>query len=201
MKGPIRKFSDEQLLELATLDNAVLETARGYYGLKLFNEAATELSRASRFAATRDDFLEIRSLIHGAKGQWRESLACADAMIEQTLDNATAHCLKAEAVKHLNGVESAYQVLMDALWRFPKSALANFNLSCFAAKAGNLRKARRHLIKCFRDAVNTDNDGFFQSLAVFDEDLRAIWSEIPRMNEVARRLYQLRRRNYSSATC
>src|ERR1017187_2670147 len=145
----MNRYTDEELLEIAIQDEQILETARGFYGLNLYDDAEVELSKASPFADGRTDFLEIRSLIYAAKGQWLRSLDCADAIIEGDPDEGMGYILRADAVRQIqdDGVQAAYKILADVVDRFPDCLTPKYNLACFSAVSGNLRAARKWLIK------------------------------------------------------
>lgn len=87
----MNQYTEAELFGLAIQDEHILEFARGYYGLSLYEDAEAELSNASLFTRSRTDFLELRSQIHGAKGEWLKSLECADKIIEQEPDDAMGY--------------------------------------------------------------------------------------------------------------
>jgi len=186
------RYTVAQVHELAIQDKQRLECARGYYGLKLYADAEAELSNASPFSRSRTDFLELRSLIYAAKGEWLESLLCADEIIAKEPDNAMGYILRADAVRQLEdgGLRAAYKILADVVDKFHDCLTPKYNLACFACASGNLRTARKWLIKTFRDAIGTEYQGFYQNLAFYDPDLKLLWRELSRINEVALRLNQ-----------
>ena len=56
----MNQYTEAELFELAIQDEHILEFARGYYGLSLYDDAEAELSNASLFTRSRTDFLELR---------------------------------------------------------------------------------------------------------------------------------------------
>ena len=183
-----KRYSKIQLFEVAAQDILHLDAAHGWVGLKLYQEAQAELAKASPFAKTLVEYMEIQSLIHAANHQWRESLEYAEAMIIEEPDNEFGYQFRADAVRHLKGAAVAYENLAGVIWKFPDSPLVRFNLSCFACVGGELFSARKLLVQTFRLAEKTGEVGFFKNLAIADADLKKLWPEVGRIIEAAQRL-------------
>jgi hypothetical protein len=81
------------------------------------------------------------------------------------------------------GIQSAYKTLRPAADRITDSLTILFNLGCYSCALGRLDEARTWLEKTFKEAVNTDFDGFYQRLAADDLHLKELWPEIPHLGE------------------
>ena len=192
--SPIGRITFAELFALVLQDNQMLEVARGYYELKMYTDAEAELLNGSFFTRKRSDYLELRGLIHLARGEFQKSLGCADEIIVQEPDDAMGYILRACAVQHLKdgGARASYKILADVVDKFDDCLSPKYNLGCFAAASGNLRAARKWLIRTFAAAIGTEFDGHYQNLAFKDTDLEPLWRELSRINEAALRLYQRR---------
>ena len=187
-----RRYTHQQLFEIATQDILHLDAAQGWIGLNLYQEAQAELAKASPFAKMLVEYMEIQSVIHAANHQWRKSLEYAEAMIIEEPDNEFGYQFRADAIRHLKGAAVAYENLAGVIGKFPASPLVKYNLGCYACVGGKLFSARRLLVQTFRLAQVTDNVIFFRNLAQTDEDLRPLWPEISRIKEIASRLNRTR---------
>ena len=190
----MRRFTDEQLVEIALQDLAILNTARGFCGLKMYKDAKDELTRASHFSKTLADYLEIWSLIHAQHDEWHESLRCAEAMIIEEPDNEFGYQFRADSIRHLKDPQAAYKNLAEVVERFPASPLVRFNLACFACLSGRHFLARKKLIQTFLLAEKTEEVDFFHNLALNDLDLKPLRSEVSRIIEFSSKLNQQRER-------
>jgi len=193
----MRKFTDQQLEEIAHRDLAILNTVRGFCGLKMYQDAKDELAKASIFSKTLADFLEIHSLISAENNQWRESLRCAEAMIAEEPENEFGYQFRADAIRHIHGASAAFENLAEVVQKFPASPLIRFNLACFASVSGNLFSARKNLIQSFLLADKTGEVDFFHNLALNDMDLKPLWPEVSRIIEISSKLNQQRERKSS----
>lgn len=191
-----RRYSYKQLFEVATQDILHLDAAHGWVGLNLYQEAQAELAKASPFAKSLVEYMEIQSLIHAANHQWRESLEYAEAMIIEEPDNEFGYQFRADAIRHLKGAAVAYENLAGVIGRFPASPLVKYNLGCYACVGGKLFSARKLLIQMFQLAEKTDDGILFRNLAQTDEDLKLLWRELPRIKEIASRLNRTKILNF-----
>ena len=187
----MRRFSDEQLEEIAHQDLAILETARGYYGLRLYDEAVAEIRKVSQFAKKDACYLELRALLHAAKYEWGSSLDCAYHLVQAEPDKPTGLLLKANALGHIkytNARKAEYNTLVDVVGKFPDNAVAKLKLAAVECRNGRLFSARRCLIKSFIHAGKNGEQKFHHNLALDEQDLKPLWRELPRIKEIASRL-------------
>ena len=186
------RFTDIQIAELSPQDFAVLKTARGWFGLKLYDEVATELAKASPGAFQHPDFLEIRSLLHAVKFEWMKSLILAYQLTETAPRSPYGFCLRADAIRNIRfgGPAAAYESLVEVVGRFPGCALIKFNLAGFACEKGSLFTARRFLAKAFKLAAKSGELTFYRNLALTKSEFQPLWAEIPRIIEIAQRAYK-----------
>jgi hypothetical protein len=186
-----RRYTYKQLYEIATQDVEILETASGYYGLRLYDEAVAEIRKASLFATQDACYLELRALLHAAKYEWGASLDCAYHLVHADPDSPTGLLLKANALGHIkytSARKAEFNTLVDAVGKFPDSAVAKLKLAAVECRNGRLFSARRCLIKSFIHAGKNGEQNFHHNLALDEQDLKPLWRELPRIKEIASRL-------------
>jgi len=184
------KFTDIQIVELSPQDFAVLKTARGWFGLKLYDEVAAELAKVSPVALQHPDFLELRALLHATRFEWMKSLICAYQLTEAAPASPYGYCLRADAVRNIRfgGAAAAYESLVEVVGRFPGCALIKINLAGFACEKGSLFTARRFLAKAFKLAAKSGELTFYRNLALTKSEFQPLWAEIPRIIEITHRV-------------
>jgi hypothetical protein len=183
---------------LSTEDKNALQFARGYYGLEMYAAAEAELKRGSGRSQQHPDYLELWSLLHASRGEWTKSLECAELLIEAEPNHPAGFNLKADAIRrtHPDGALAAYQVLIEVVGQFPWCGYLKYNLCCHLATARRLTLARRWLVRCFRDSIGSNDEGYYQNVAYRDPDLRPLWPELSRINEIAVRLNERNKRKW-----
>lgn len=79
----------------------------------------------------------------------------------------------AYTTRRAQSMEAARQILETARPRFPGVSVIPYNLACYACQSGRLEEAR----KLLSEAAQMDEKAL--RLAAEDDDLRALWPELP----------------------
>jgi hypothetical protein len=187
-------MTESELHEVATQDIALLNTARGYYGLNMIADAEAELLLASRFSQELPEFIQLWGFIFAKKKEWGRSLDCANNLVALQPENQSGHLLKADAIRHIKycGPRAAFASLLKVAGQFPDCPVVSYNLGCYAAVNENLFSARRFIIQMLQKAEKTGEINYFRYASLNDEDLKPLWPELGRMKDIAHRLNRIK---------
>ena len=105
-------------------------------------------------------------------GRWSDAAAVARKLRERYPSEAAFSIQLAYATRRTESLESARDILLDALKRFPKIAVIPFNLACYECRLGQLEKAMDYLARAFK------LDATFHDQALEDEDLKPLWDKL-----------------------
>ena len=76
------------------------------------------------------------------------------------------------AVRRLDSLVAARDILLEAVERFPGDAMTHFNLGCYSCQLGNIEQAKTRVGKAI------ELDAKFKLLALDDADLEPLWKQI-----------------------
>jgi Flp pilus assembly protein TadD len=164
---------------MSQLDFAIvhqLNSALGWIELGNFAEARAELSQLPPEIFKRREVLEIRWIIDAACCQWDHALDTAREFLRLAPDEPEGWLHQAYALRRVKGggIEVARQALEPIEDKFPAEPTIPYNLACYACQLGQLDKARDLL----RKAIQRGSLKAIQQLALRDDDLKELWSEI-----------------------
>jgi Flp pilus assembly protein TadD len=112
-------------------------------------------------------------------GDWAKALPVAEQLLGLAPERPSGWMHKAYALRRVEGggIEQASAVLREAAQRFPHNSLVAFNLACYACQMDREEEA----LEWLRRAFGSEDKGVLKSMALKDEDLRALW---PRIQEL-----------------
>lgn len=153
-----------------------LIAAVGWLELGNTAEAAVELERLNPELQRHPDVLEVRWLVHAQEKDWDRGLAVSLDLLEQVPDRASTWLHHAYALRRATGggLEKAWDALLPAFERFPEESTIPYNLACYACQLGRLAEARQWLER----ALKKGGKQKIKTMALNDDDLRALWEEI-----------------------
>jgi Tfp pilus assembly protein PilF len=146
-----------------------LQAAVGYLELGMIEDAANEIECIRPDQKNSSEVLEVRMEIYRASEKWTLMEVVARELWKRHQDEPVYWNHFAWAVRRAESIESANDILMDAVKKFPRDALTRFNLGCYACQMGELKLAKERV----RQAI--DFDPKFKLLALDDADLEPLW--------------------------
>jgi tetratricopeptide (TPR) repeat protein len=160
-------------------DSHRLRAASGWLELGCAPEALTELKMLSPGNLNHPDVLELRWLIQADLKDWNAALETAVQLVEIAPRRPAGWLHRAYALRRVprGSLQLAWDCLLPAYTKFPKEPVISYNLSCYACQMGQLDTSRKWL----RRALRAGRDDAIKQMALRDEDLRALWPEIPGM--------------------
>lgn len=160
-------------------DSHCLLAASGWLELGCPTEALAELESLSESNRHHPDALELSWLVHAELRNWVEALAVATKLVTVAPERPAGWLHRAYAIRRVpeGGLQRAWELLLPAFERFPKETLIPYNLSCYACQMGQLEESRKWL----RLALRIGDPKSIKRMALSDDDLRSLWSEIPRL--------------------
>lgn len=149
------------------------EYARGYLALGLLAESSEELEKIAKDARRLPAVLAARIELHTQEKKWARVITAAKELAHQCPTSETGWIGWAYALRELNRITEAFEVLSEAeKHRRPSSALVHYNLGCYLCLLGDHRKALARLKQAFQ--LEPD----FKAESLQDKDLTPLWPEI-----------------------
>lgn len=146
-----------------------VEYALGYVGLGLLQEAADELAAVRLEDRYAREVMGVRVELHIATQQWDCVAEDARRLLALDQDNVSAWVALGCALRRLDGVAAAKQLLLkaDQLHGATHAVIA-YNLACYTCLLGELEVAKAY----FARACRTDTS--FKAAGLTDPDLEGI---------------------------
>jgi hypothetical protein len=154
-----------------------LQAAVGYLELGMVEDAANEIECIPPDQKNSSEVLDVRLEIYRASEKWTLMAVVARELWKRHQDQPVYWNHFAWAVRRAESIESANDILMDALKRFPRDALTRFTLGCYACQMGQIKLAKEWV----RQAI--DFDPKFKMLAIDDPDLEPLWASLAKAFE------------------
>lgn len=153
-----------------------VNAALGWLGLGNAEEARAELAAIPPEHQSHSAVLEARWLLCTHEKNWREGLEIAEQELASVPGEASGWLHRAYALRRVEGggLPQAWDALLPAAEKFPKESVIAYNLSCYACQMSQLDIAR----DWFKRAVATGGKDIIKKMALEDEDLKPLWSEI-----------------------
>lgn len=151
-----------------------LQRCDGYLDLKMPDIARSELEQIHAPYNNCDQYLEAELRLAMEDGRWSDAAKIAHKLRERRPTEPMFCVQLAYATRRAESLESACNILLDALKRFPKIAVIPFNLACYECRLGRLEKAMDYLAKAF------ELDAAFRDQALEDDDLKPLWDKLER---------------------
>jgi len=150
-----------------------LEYTSGYLTLGLLKQAAAELDAIKGDAAQSSGVLLLRMDLYHQSKQWRRLVQSAAALAKQTPDNEQGWISWAYALRELERIPEAQDVLHRAEPTHGTTcAVLHYNLACYACLLGDKKEAMTRL------ALACEMDAQFKTEARDDPDLASLQDEI-----------------------
>jgi Flp pilus assembly protein TadD len=147
--------------------------ATGYIGLNLLAEAAHELEAIAVDDRHAPPVLAVALELHMAAKDWESAGRIGQTLARNTPENENAWISWAYALRELQRIEEARDVLLEAEPLHGKtSSVLHYNLACYYCLLGDLPTARQ----CLNQACKLQPG--CRKEAREDPDLEAIWPEL-----------------------
>lgn len=150
--------------------------ASGWLELGNRGEARAELAQISTENQSHPAVLDLNFSLCAAEKNWDAAFGFAQQLVAALPDEPGGwlHCAYALRRKTGGGLELARDFLEPAAEKFPQEAVIAFNLACYECQLRQLDAARRW----FQRACEVGDEKQLRAMALADEDLKTLWSEI-----------------------
>jgi Tfp pilus assembly protein PilF len=142
--------------------------ARGYLELGMLKEAEAELAAIAPEEAARKEVAALRIGLLHEKRDWRALRRLAGGLVRTQPEEPGWWVSYAFATRRVASIEKARAILLKAEVRFPREAMVQFNLGCYACQLGDLEEAWRRVQRAI------ELDGAMRGLAREDPDLEPL---------------------------
>lgn len=154
-----------------------LTYANGYRELGMFKDALAELDKLDARYESEPTLLQMRLAILMEARKWRKALPIANKLAANESSDPGNLVNLAYVTRRANSLKSARIILENAAKRFPREAIIQYNLGCYACCSNDLDTAKKHLLVAFSLDKN------YLKMSETDEDLeplRAWLDSIPK---------------------
>lgn len=142
-----------------------LTYANGYRELKMYAHALQELDTLGETYSQEKAHLQMRLAVLMEAGSWKQALPVANILASSDSSDPGNLVNLAYVTRRAGGIEGARIILENAAKRFPKEAIIQYNLGCYACCGGQLEDAKAHLLTSF------SLDASYLKLSKTDADL------------------------------
>lgn len=159
-----------------------LTYANGYRELGMFDDALDELAKLDEQFQNEKDLLQMQLAIYMEARRWKKALPIANRLASSDSSNSGHLVNLAYVTRRASGISGARIILENAAKRFPKEAIIQYNLGCYACCTNDLDTAKKHLLVAF------SLDKSYLKMSASDEDLEPLrpWLEaLPKPEESA----------------
>lgn len=132
------------------LRKKALTYSNGYRELGMFDDALRELDAFGTAVAMDTDCQQMRLAILMQTNRWKEALPCANRLASQDSSDPGNLVNLAYVTRRADNIEGARIILENAARRFPREAIIQYNLGCYAACSGELDTAKEYLMRAFQ---------------------------------------------------
>jgi tetratricopeptide (TPR) repeat protein len=149
-----------------------LLAAEGYIELGLFEEADNELRELDHRWFFLEPTLLLQLRVYAGLARWKEAHDLADVLSVQNPENPQWRIWSAVAASHIESVEAARSILLEALAQSPNDARIHYDLSCYETRLHHFRRAEGHLYHAIQ------LDPRLKLVAVDDPALAPLWGKL-----------------------
>ena len=149
-----------------------LRAAIGFIELGMPEDAVFEIENLPPEDKNRRDVLELRLEIYREAKAWSLMEVVARELWKRHPEEPDYWTNLAWAVRRLDSLVVARDILLVAVERFPSDAMTHFNLGCYACQLGDIGQAKTRVGKAI------ELDAKFKLLALDDADLEALWKRL-----------------------
>jgi Flp pilus assembly protein TadD len=140
----------------------------------MLEDAVSELESLPPEDRDRSSVLALRVETYRTAGSWSLMEVAARELWRRHPDEPVYWTNLAWAVRRLDSMVAARDILLEAVERFPGDAMTHFNLGCYLCQLGDIERAKTRVGKAI------ELDAKFKLLALDDADLEPLWREIER---------------------
>jgi hypothetical protein len=156
-----------------------LNAASGWLGLGMTVEAQLELDRLPPELRTHRLALDVQFAIHAENSAWDAAYTVAESSVSLHPEDVGGWIQRAFAARRKTGggLDDAFALLLPAAEKFPKEVTIPYNLACYCAQKDRLAEAWQW----YRQARSLGNPKDLRKMALADEDLKPLWSQIAQL--------------------
>ena len=154
-----------------------LSAAAGWIELGDIAEAERELAKLPRECRDHPEALLVRWELAAQKKDWEEAHRCGRIVAEQMPERSDGWIKQAYALHELKRTQDAYNILHQVAGRFSFISVVPYNLACYSAQLGNINEA----LSWIQEAVKIGGVKEIIGMALKDDDLRPLWSELEKL--------------------
>ena len=122
-------------------DRRHLEAAQGWLGLGNWQEANEELERVTPQMRAHPDVLNVRCKIYCEAQKWDYVATVADTLCRILPDSSFGPLHLAHALRRLERVAEARDVLLPLADKFPGEWRLQYQLACYCSRLGQKKEA------------------------------------------------------------
>ena len=148
-----------------------LRAAIGFIELGMLEDAVSELESLPPEDRDRSSVLALRVEIYRTARSWSLLEIAARELWKRHPDEPVYWINLAWAVRRLDSLVAARDILMEAVERFPGDAMTHFNLGCYVCQLGDINEAKTRVGRAI------ELDAKFKLLALDDPDLEPMWAQ------------------------
>src|SRR5438477_8704628 len=121
-----------------------LSAAIGWLELGSTAEARAELAHIGPEHQQHPDVLEVRWFLCAEEKRWDEGLEIARALLHAAPERSSGWLHQAYALRRVRdgGLLHAWEALLPAFEKFPRTEIIAYNLSCYACQMGEMEAGR-----------------------------------------------------------
>ena len=146
-----------------------LRAAIGFIELGMLEDAVSEIESLPPADRDRSSVLALRVEIYRAARNWSLMEVVARELRKRHPDEPVYWVNLAWVVRRLDSLDSAQDILLEAVELFPSDAMTHFNLGCYSCQLGDIEQAKMRVGKAI------ELDAKFKLLALDDADLEPLW--------------------------
>lgn len=161
-------------MKLGWPDSHHIEAAVGWLELGNWREANEELERISPAGKAHTDVLQVRCKIYAAAEKWGYVVEVAGALCRLQSKTVFGPLHLAQALKKLDRISEAHDVLVRVSDDFPEDWRISFQLACCCCRLGDQSKALWWLESAIDAAGQLD----IRMKALDEPDLETLWRDI-----------------------
>ena len=157
-------------------DSHHLDAAIGWLGLGCAADSRAELEKISATNQIHPDVLEVRWTLCAHEKRWADALTIAELELKFAPEDSAGWLHRAYALRRVGGggLPQAWDALLPAAKKFPAEPVIAYNLSCYACQLQQMDIALTWL----RRAIQAGQKDAIKHMALADDDLKPLWSEI-----------------------
>jgi hypothetical protein len=151
-----------------------VRAAEGWLELGDLVEATKELDSVTSVFRAHPDVLAVRYKIYAQTKDWVMCEQIARALTKVAPEHPSGWISLCQCLHFQGKTQEAYDTLHTVLPTFPKLAVMEYDLACYACRLGKLEEARTRLEKAFAESDQPED---LKRHAKEDPDLKELWSE------------------------